>query len=204
MNDRTPTEEPGTGPEQSQASSAAGTSAPPTAGLPPPLDEPPPTASTPAEEFDRAGFWLRSVAFAIDLAVLGTFSLFLLLTSLFVSALGVEVHSLDAAAADSFSLSSLYELSGLFATAAYFTILHGETGQTIGKSLLGLRVCTAGGEPLGYGRALARFLAYGPSFFFFGVGFLWVGLNPGKRGWHDLLAGTVVVNTYRDEEERKM
>src|SRR5207253_9804327 len=101
-NDRTPTEEPGTDPEQSQASSAAGTSSPPTAELPPLLNEPPPTASTPAEEFDRAGFWLRSVAFAIDLAALGMFSLFLLYVSLFISALGVEIHSLDVAA-NSFS-----------------------------------------------------------------------------------------------------
>ncbi|HEV8716039.1 MAG TPA: RDD family protein [Candidatus Binatia bacterium] len=198
MNDHTSTEEPGIDPKQSPESSAAGTSSPPTAELPPPVSERPLTAAIPPEEFTRAGFWLRSVAFAIDLSVLSTFSLLLLLVSFLVSALGVEVHSLAVAAPNSFSLSSLWKLTALLATAAYFTILHGETGQTIGKSLLGLRVCTPDGESLGYGHALIRFLAYGPSFFFFGIGFLWVGLNPGKRGWHDLLAGTVVVNTHRD------
>jgi uncharacterized RDD family membrane protein YckC len=195
MNDHTSTDEPGIDPKQSQESSATTTS-PLTAELPPPASERPLTAATPPEEFVRAGFWLRSVAMVIDLLVLGMFSLLLLLVSFLISAVGLEVHSLDVAAADSFSLSSLSKLTGLITTAAYFTILHGETGQTIGKSLLGLRVCTLDGEPLGYGHALIRFLAYGPSFFFFGIGFLWVGLNPGKRGWHDLLAGTVVVNTY--------
>jgi len=198
MNDRTSTEESGTDATPSQERNAAETASPPTADPPPPLSEPPLTVSTQPEEFDRAGFWLRSVAFAIDLSVLSMFFLLLLLVSFLVSALGVEVSSLDVAAADSFSLASLCKLTGFIAAAAYFTILHGETGQTIGKSLVGLRVCTLDGEPLSYGHALVRFLAYGFSFFFFGIGFLWVGLNPGKRGWHDLLAGTVVVNKYRE------
>ena len=61
-------------------------------------------------------------------------------------------------------------------------------GQTIGKSLLGLEVRTPDGESVSYSQALLRCLAYGVSTLFFGIGFLWVALNPGKRGWHDLLA----------------
>jgi uncharacterized RDD family membrane protein YckC len=29
---------------------------------------------------------------------------------------------------------------------------------------------------------------------FFCLGFLWIGLNKRKRGWHDYLADTVVIN----------
>jgi uncharacterized RDD family membrane protein YckC len=198
MNDRTSTEESRIDANQSQESNAAETVLPPTAAPPTPPSESPVTASPQPEEFDRAGFWLRSVAFVIDLSILTLFSLILLLIGLLVSWMGVEVNNLDIDVANSFSLSSLGKLTQFIAIVAYFTILHGETGQTIGKSLLGLRVCTLDGGSLSYGRALIRFLAYGPSLFFFGVGFLWVGLNPGKRGWHDLLAGTIVVNKYRD------
>jgi len=199
MDDRTPREEPEISADQLQESCTSGAGFPPPADLPPSLSEPPLAAAAQPEAFDRAGFWLRSVAFVIDLSVLSVFSLLLLLVSFLVSTLGVNVSGLDADTANSFSLLSLCELAVFIATAAYFTILHSETGQTIGKNLLGLKVCTLEGEPLSYGHALIRFLAYGLSFVFFGLGFLWVALNPGKRGWHDLLAGTVVVNKYSQQ-----
>lgn len=158
--------------------------APPTAHL-----EPPPVTSTQPQERERAGFWVRSVAFAIDLSLLGGFSLLLLLTGLLI----FGMDGLDSSLSPSLSLFSLGEAAALAATAAYFTILHSEKGQTIGKSLVGIEVRTLDGEPLGYGQALIRFLAYGLSWFFFGLGFLWIAVTPGKRGWHDWLAGTMVV-----------
>jgi len=162
------------------------------------LRSPPPasaqeTSAAPTAVSYRAGFWLRLIAFTIDLVVLSTFSFLLLLTGLLVSVFRTDLGSLALAAQPLFSLHLLAEVAELLATAAYFTILHGETGQTIGKSLLGLEVCTVDGERLGYSRALIRFLGYWLSFFSFGLGFLWVAINPGKRGWHDLLAGTMVI-----------
>src|SRR5215510_34995 len=182
MNDRISTEEPGIDANQSQENNTAETVSPPTATPPTPPSASPETAPPQPEKFDRAGFWLRSVAFVIDLSIFMTFSVVLLLVSFLMSWMGVKVTNLDVDGANSFSLSTLGKLTYFIATAAYFTILHGEAGQTIGKSLLGLRVCTRNGESLGYGRALIRFLAYLPSFFFFGIGVLWVGVNPGKRG----------------------
>jgi len=152
-----------------------------------------------SEVYHRAGFWLRTGAFIIDMVVLGVFSGFLLLAAFLISVIGADSSNFDSASLNFGSLLLLCQLAEFTATAAYFTILHGETGQTIGKSLLGLEVCTLDGQSLGYGHALLRFLAYLPSFFLFGLGFLWVGLNPGKRGWHDLLSGTMVV-VDRDRE----
>lgn len=141
----------------------------------------------------RAGFWLRLVAFTIDLVILGVFSILLLFVGLLLSALGTDFSNLELTSQPPISLRLLGEAAELLAAAAYFTILHGETGQTIGKNLLGLEVRTVEGERIGYSIALIRFLGYWFSFFSFGLGFLWVAVNPGKRGWHDLLAGTVVV-----------
>ena len=199
MDDRIPREEPAIDANLPQETSASAAIPPHQADLPPRSNELSLTASPQPEAFDRAGLWLRSVAFVIDLSVLSMFSLLLLLASLLVSGMGVEVSGLDADASRSFSLLSLVEVTEFIATAAYFTILHSETGQTIGKNLLGLEVCTLDGNRLSYGHALIRFLAYGPSLFFFGLGFLWVALNPGKRGWHDLLSGTMVVSKYREQ-----
>jgi uncharacterized RDD family membrane protein YckC len=137
------------------------------------------------------------VAFGIDCVILAAFAVLLFLVGWFAFRLG---DPLAPAASSTLSLLALVSAATLTAAAAYFTILHSESGQTIGKHLLRLEVCTLNGEPLGYSQALVRYLAYGLSLFFFGFGFLWVALNPGKRGWHDLLAGTmVVISKYREQ-----
>lgn len=66
-------------------------------------------------------------------------------------------------------------------------------GATIGKAILGLRVVTQEGESVGAGRALARALGLLISTPLFNLGFLWSLIQADSRGWHDLLASTVVV-----------
>ena len=68
------------------------------------------------------------------------------------------------------------------------------TGQTPGKMVIGARVVDAEtGERLNAGQALGRYLSYFLSMLGLFVGYLWVGLDPKKQGWHDHLAGTVVI-----------
>ncbi len=43
------------------------------------------------------------------------------------------------------------------------------------------------------GRLVLRYLAYFVSTLPLGLGLLWVGWDPRKQGWHDKIAGTVVV-----------
>jgi uncharacterized RDD family membrane protein YckC len=66
------------------------------------------------------------------------------------------------------------------------------TGRTPGKALLGVRVTRTDGTPVGLGRAVVRSLGYLVSGILL-LGFLWVLVDPGRRAWHDRLAGTVVV-----------
>ncbi len=40
---------------------------------------------------------------------------------------------------------------------------------------------------------IGRYLGYYVSIFALGVGFLWVAFDPRKQGWHDKMAGTVVI-----------
>jgi uncharacterized RDD family membrane protein YckC len=78
-------------------------------------------------------------------------------------------------------------------TVLYYTILTAR-GATIGKKVFGMRVVTADGQNIGFGRSLLRHtVGYFVSGLFFGLGFLWIGFDPHKQGWHDKIAGTYVV-----------
>lgn len=68
------------------------------------------------------------------------------------------------------------------------------TGQTPGKMAIGARIVDAEtGKTISIGKAIGRYLAYFISTLGLCVGYLWVGFDPKKRGWHDHIAGTVVV-----------
>jgi len=65
---------------------------------------------------------------------------------------------------------------------------------TPGKLLLGMKIVDA--ETLGKvsnGRLALRYLGYYVSTFGLLLGFLWVAWDKKKQGWHDKIAGTVVV-----------
>ena len=47
------------------------------------------------------------------------------------------------------------------------------------------------------GQFIGRYFAYYVSMLVFFLGFLWIGIDPRKQGWHDKLAGTVVVRPRR-------
>jgi uncharacterized RDD family membrane protein YckC len=69
---------------------------------------------------------------------------------------------------------------------------------TPGKSAIGARIVDArtGGKP-GTGQLVGRYLAYYVSIIPLMLGILWVAFDPRKQGWHDKLAGTVVVRPRR-------
>jgi len=78
-------------------------------------------------------------------------------------------------------------------TVLYYTITTAR-GATVGKKVFGMRVVTADGQNIGFGRSLLRHtVGYFVSGLVFGLGFLWIGFDPHKQGWHDKIAGTYVV-----------
>ncbi|AOT08903.1 RDD family protein [Pseudoalteromonas luteoviolacea] len=46
-------------------------------------------------------------------------------------------------------------------------------------------------------QSLIRYIAYYVSLIPLGIGFLWVAWDPKKQGWHDKVAGTVVIYVHR-------
>lgn len=146
-----------------------------------------------------AGFFRRAAAGVVDLAVLSV--VFVILDLLVSLALGQPLPRLGqlgpdylvdvAVNGDTLALVGLTLLAIL--TFLYFFIFHALSGQTPGKRLCGVRVIDGFGERPSFGRALARTAAYLPSALLLGLGFLWIGFDPEKRGLHDRLADTYVV-----------
>jgi uncharacterized RDD family membrane protein YckC len=130
-----------------------------------------------------AGFWIRAAALALDAVVFA-------LVQASLGALATLVGGPDLEGVDSPHAS--VPLFALLFTALYTVVLHVVAGQTIGKSLVGIRVVGLDGALLGAGPAILRYLAAWLSAIPLGFGFLMAGLRGDKRALHDLIAGSRV------------
>jgi uncharacterized RDD family membrane protein YckC len=90
-------------------------------------------------------------------------------------------------------LPSLFfvETFGFF---AYFWVWR---GQTIGMLAWHLHLESDGDAPLRPGQALLRFVGAMLSFATFGLGYLWMYVDPDRRTWPDMLSRTHVVYQVR-------
>ncbi len=66
-------------------------------------------------------------------------------------------------------------------------------GQTPGKSLMGVRVVKTNGQGLTWLDAIIRYVGYYINTFLLFIGWLWAIVDSKNQGFHDKLAGTVVV-----------
>ncbi len=49
------------------------------------------------------------------------------------------------------------------------------------------------GGPISWGSAILRLIGYWVNSAVFYIGFIWIFVDKRRRGWHDLIAGTVVI-----------
>jgi uncharacterized RDD family membrane protein YckC len=85
---------------------------------------------------------------------------------------------------------------GIVLWLGYFAYFEGgDTGQTLGKRALGIRVYDfAGGTgAIGYGRGFVRAIMKYVSGLVCALGYLWMLWDKEKQTWHDKVATTVVV-----------
>ncbi len=75
----------------------------------------------------------------------------------------------------------------------YYVFFWTLTGQTPGKMLLGLQVVSLDGSNLTFWQAMRRLIGYFLSALALYAGYWWVLIDNRRQGWHDKLAGTVVV-----------
>lgn len=153
-----------------------------------------------------AGFVSRLMAMAIDLLILGITWLVASITFDFVartSALRQIFNAIFGPISWESSLQQLLVSIGLPAlllmgfSFAYFAFFYSLGGGTLGKYIMGLRVMRRDGRRISGRQATLRTLAYALSALPIYLGFLNILLDDRRRGWHDILAGTVVVHSWQ-------
>jgi uncharacterized RDD family membrane protein YckC len=150
---------------------------------PPPRERADPPARSLAEpRFEYAGFWERAVALLIDWLIV------------VVIAMPIIVVTFGAAY---FSLDPVRRSGDLVIAAAVGAIIVGfwrYCGATPGKLAVGVRIVDAAtGKPPPTVRLVIRLLCYVVSAVPLYLGFLWAAFDRRKQGWHDKIAGTVVI-----------
>jgi uncharacterized RDD family membrane protein YckC len=149
--------------------------------------------SSMGEEVYAGGFLARSLALGVDLIFILLLVAIFFVAGLLTMELSIaDVRNLAIAQKLKLILPVLFPWGGIL-SIAYFTFSLGAWGQTLGKMIFGLRVIQKSGEPVGFIRAFFRTLAYSISLVPIFMGFFWVAFAPSKRGWHDVLAGTIVI-----------
>jgi uncharacterized RDD family membrane protein YckC len=136
------------------------------------------------QDMEYVGFWPRVGAAIID---------GLLLIAITFPALSM-IYGLDYWTSDRFIEGPADFVISWVLPAVLTLWFWVRNGQTPGKMAIGARVVDARtGQGISLERAVARYIGYYVSMIVLFVGYLWVGFDPRKQGWHDHIAGTVVV-----------
>ena len=116
-----------------------------------------------------AGFWIRFVAFFIDVIII-------MIPSYIIF------------------FAELPSLLGLVLGIAYWVYFpSSEYMATPGKMALGLIITDEHGNRIGAGTAAVRYIGYIINAITVGIGFIMIGFTEKKRGLHDMIASTQVV-----------
>lgn len=139
-------------------------------------------------ELEYAGFWLRVGATLIDTVLLFIITMPLLLA----------VYGADYWTANTFAMGPADVLISYGLPALLIIGLWVRFSKTPGKMAIGAAIVDArtGGKPR-TGQFLIRYLGYFVSGLPLGLGCVWAGFDARKQGWHDKMAGTVVVRRKR-------
>jgi uncharacterized RDD family membrane protein YckC len=148
-------------------------------------------------EDSYGGFWRRAMAFSIDKIILFFTSLFILFIGMLALSISFLSHYRDMLPERfeemTMTFVFIYLLMTIFISMFYFTYFHGAAGQTPGKMIFGLKVVQSTGEQMTFGLAFLRWVGYIISAVVFYLGFAWIAFDAKKQGWHDKIAGTVVI-----------
>ncbi len=122
------------------------------------------------------GFWIRLLAYLIDVIILS-----------------VAAGILFGNTCSGTGYCASYEGWRMIIPMAYYIGFWIWKSATPGKMICKLRIVEADGKPLRPQTAVIRFLSYFVSAVALCIGFIWIGFDEKKQGWHDKLAKTYVV-----------
>jgi len=143
------------------------------------------------DNFNYMGFWKRVLASIIDNVLLS-------IACLPMMFLLYQVIKQDTTA------ELTYNVLSTVASIVVVLLFWQFKQSTPGKMIFSARIVDAEtfGKP-SFGKLVIRYLGYIPSTLVFCLGFLWVAWDKKKRGWHDMMAGTLVVTPKPQSERRR-
>jgi len=141
-------------------------------------------------DIEYAGFWVRSGAAIIDT----------------ILSLIIILPLMDAIYGDTYWLSDAVVLGfwdiilNYILPAIAFIMFWIYKSATPGKMAIKLTIVDAktGGKP-SIKQFIIRYLGYYVSILPLGMGIIWIGIDKRKQGFHDMLAGTVVIRSAKAE-----
>ena len=139
-----------------------------------------------------AGFWIRTAATVVDNILL------MLIISLPLTLIyGVQAYWLSESL-----LLGFWDAVGWIMPVVLTILFWLRFLATPGKMLFRLQIVDAETlSGLSLKQSIIRYLSYLLSALVMFIGFLWVAFDPRKQGWHDKLAGSVVIRKSKREPE---
>lgn len=138
-------------------------------------------------EMNYAGFWIRFAAKVVDGLILGVILIAPMVFIVIRNAGGRATGTFDPA-------MLLFQLGYSIVGMAYSIFFVGKYGATPGKMVCNLKIVTADGGKVGYGRATGRFFAEILSGIICYIGYIMAGFDGQKRALHDHLCSTRVIH----------
>src|SRR6478735_7237429 len=144
--------------------------------------EGPPTEAGPAPGIEFATPGSRLLGYIIDVIVIIGAVLCFAFLGVILSAMGFDI------------------LTTIVIPIVYFPYFWKASGQTPGAKMAGVKIVRdKDGGPLDWGAAILRLIGYAISGMVFYIGFIWILIDKRKRGWFDLIAGTVAIKAQPEE-----
>jgi len=138
-----------------------------------------------------AGFWYRLLATIIDSIIIAIVTV----------PLSFVIIGNEAFTSTSFISGPGDFLINWVAPSIYVIVFWIYRGATPGKIVLNIRIVDSRtGGPLSMGQSILRYLSYFISMIPLFLGYIWVAFDSRKQGWHDKIAGTVVIMQPRETE----
>jgi uncharacterized RDD family membrane protein YckC len=162
-----------------------------------------PPVAGPANSSKRiayAGFWLRAVAFVLDLVII-TLAAFPVLWRLIEENIGSQpsAHAYISFYSSGTRQAIAFQLLLQLICWLYFAAFESSAWQaTPGKRILGLYVTDLNGQRISFARATGRYIGKALEQLTLFIGFVMAGFTAKKQALHDLLASCLVLKK-RDE-----
>ena len=144
-----------------------------------------------SQDMEYAGFWIRVGASLIDTVLL------VMVTGPILTMIYGDAYWLSENRVQGF-----WDILFSYILPAVAVIMFWVyKSATPGKMLLHMKIVDARtGQKPSTGQLIGRYFAYYVSAIPLCLGFIWVGIDRRKQGWHDKLAGTVVVRSLEKEK----